>query len=171
MITSPHHLRIRFTGFWSEYNCGLMPRRSGIFCVYRARFDGIGPAGAVRMLELLHVGASEDVNRCLCEEVDRAHWRADLAPQEALMFSYGALAPADLARGEEALVRHHRPRFNAAPQGSFPYGYVAVTLHRHVPMLQRHFAVGIAPQRSLALRALDLIRRGIDLTGWVGRLN
>lgn len=162
-LMSSHHVCLRLSGYWSEYNCGLMPHQSGVFCVYRARFDGAGSA-AVTMLELLHVGAAEDVNQCVCEAIDAACWRSALAAREVLMFSCGVLDPADLARCQDALVRQHRPRLNPAPKGHYPYGYLAVTLHDHAPLLQRRFTVGRPPPGAAGFPGLGLFRRW----GWSG---
>jgi hypothetical protein len=160
---SSHHVCISLSGYWSEYNCGLMPHQSGVFCVYRARFDAAAPAAAT-MLELLHVGAAEDVNRCVHEAVDTGCWRTALAAREVLMFSCGPLDPIDLVRCQDALVRQHRPRLNPAPKGHYPHGYLAVTLRHHTPLLQRRFTVGQPPRGGAGLPGLGLLRRW----GWSG---
>jgi hypothetical protein len=166
---SSTHLRIRFTGYWSQYNCGLMPRRPGVFCVYRARFDDASKSTTMR--ELLYIGTSENVNQCVCDHDDTASWRACLEPDDVLSFSYGSVGASDLPRCEAALVRHHRPRLNHAPKGPYPYGYLSLTLHHRTPLLQRAFAVGMPPERSLAWHGVDLLRRGLGLFRVFNRLN
>jgi hypothetical protein len=153
---------IRFSGYWSEYNCGLLPRRSGIFCVYRAHFDDQSKTTTMR--ELLHIGASVNVNGCLADHPQAAQWRACLEPTDSLSFSFGPVPLAELAACETALVMQHRPRCNEAVAAVFPFGRLSLKLTHRTPLLQRRFTVGSDhPGVGVASRfVVCWLRRGLD---------
>jgi hypothetical protein len=133
-------LSIRFSGYWSEYNCGLIPQRPGVFCVYRAHFDD--QSKTTTMLELLHIGSAANVNACLAHHPQTAHWRACLGPTDSLSFTFGAVPLNDLVACETALVMKHRPRCNEAVAAVFPFGCLSLKLNHRTPLLQRRFTVG-----------------------------
>ena len=157
-------LAIKFSGYWSEYNRGLLPRRSGVFCVYRARFDD--QTKATTMHELLHIGAAPNVHECLAEHPQAERWRACLGPGESLSFSFGSVALTDLVACETALVMQHRPRCSAPVPVVFPFGRATLRLTHRTPLLQTRFTVGTAGAGVIRRLGgwLDgpLLRRGLD---------
>ena len=153
-------LTIKFSGYWSEYNRGLMPQRSGVFCVYRAFFDD--QSKTTHMRELLHVGAAPDVHACLAAHPQIAHWRACLGPTDSLSFSYGSVALTDLAACELALVMQHRPRCNTEVPAVFPFGHVVLRLTHRTPLLDTRFAVGAPAPGVIGRLGGPLLRRGLD---------
>jgi hypothetical protein len=153
-------LSIKFSGYWSEYNRGLMPRRSGVFCVYRADFDD--QSKSTTMHELLHIGASPNVHECLADHPQAAQWRACLGPNESLSFSFGSVALPDLAACEMALVMQHRPRCNVAVPTVFAFGRVALKLTHRTPLLHTRFTVGVSGIGVISRLGGPLLRRGMD---------
>ena len=151
---------LRFSGYWSEFNSGLMPRRPGLFCVYRARFDDLDKS--TTMLELLHVGASSNVNQCVTGSRDLARWRSRLAPGEALSFSYSPVAEDDLAACEAEMLLRHRPSMSPALPERFAFGGLALRLDGRTPLLDREFTVGHAVVKGYSGRGSTWLRRGID---------
>lgn len=154
-------LTIKFSGYWSEYNRGLMPPRSGVFCVYRAFFDD--QSKTTHMRELLHVGAAPDVHACLADHPEIARWRACLGPTDSLSFSYGSVPLPDLAACERALVLHHRPRCNTDAPADFPFGAVTLRLTHRTPLLDTRFTVGGPAPGVISRLGGPLLRRGRDL--------
>jgi hypothetical protein len=154
-------LTIKFSGYWSEYNRGLMPRRSGVFCVYRAYFDEQSKSTTMR--ELLHVGAAPNVNDCLVDHPQANQWRACLGPTDSLSFSFGSVALPDLVACELALVMQHRPRCNLAVPEVFPFGPVALKLSHRTPLLDTRFTVGTPLSGVMGWLGRPLLRRGLDL--------
>jgi hypothetical protein len=153
-------LAIKFSGYWSEYNRGLLPRRSGVFCVYRAHFDD--QSKVTTMHELLHIGAAPNVHECLADHPQAAQWRACLGPTESLSFSFGSVAPSDLAACEMALVMQHRPRCNAPVPAVCPFGRVTLKLTHRTPLLQTRFTVGAVGSGVIGRLGGPLLRRGLD---------
>ena len=153
-------LSIKFSGYWSEYNRGLMPRRAGVFCVYRAHFDDQSKTTTMR--ELLHIGAAPNVNECLADHPQAEQWRASLGPTDSLSFSYGSVALPDLVACETALVMQHRPRCNTAVPVVYPFGRAALKLTHRTPLLQTRFTVGAAVPGVVGRLGGPLLRRGLD---------
>lgn len=153
-------LSIKFSGYWSEYNRGLMPRRPGVFCVYRAHFDDQDKT--TTMHELLHIGAAANVNECLVAHPQAEQWRACLGPTDSLSFSFGAVATEDLVACETALVMEHRPRCNPAVPSVFPFGRVSLRLTHRTPLLRTRFTVGAAGSGVIGRLGGPWLRRGLD---------
>ena len=153
-------LTIKFSGYWSEYNRGLMPRRPGVFCVYRACFDDQSKTTTMR--ELLHVGAASNVNECLVDHAQIDRWRVCLMPTESLSFSFGSVALPDLAACELALVMRHRPRCNTEVPAVYPFGRVALKLTHRTPLLHNRFTVGASGPGVIGRLGGPLLRRGLD---------
>jgi len=154
------HVNIRFSGYWSDFNIGLMPRRPGLFCVYRARFDDLDKT--TTMLELLHVGASANVHQSVSHHRDHGRWRTRLGSGESLSFSFGSVAEDDLAACELAMLMRHRPPLSGALPDSFPFGGMTVSLDGRTPLLDRQFTVGTATVGGFSGRGSAWLRRGIE---------
>ena len=154
------HVNIRFSGYWSDFNIGLMPRRPGLFCVYRARFDDLDKT--TTMLELLHVGASANVHQSVSQHRDHGRWRTRLGPGESLSFSFGSVAEDDLAACEAAMLLRHRPSMSPALPERFAFGGLALRLDGRTPLLDREFTVGHAVVKGYSGRGSTWLRRGID---------
>lgn len=152
-------LSIKFSGYWSEYNRGLLPRRSGVFCVYRAYFDDQSKTTTMR--ELLHIGAAPNVHACLADHPQADRWRACLGPTDSLSFSFGSVALPDLVACELALVMQHRPRCNAEV-AVYPFGHVALKLTHRTPLLQTRFTVGSPMSGVIGRLGGSLLRRGLE---------
>jgi hypothetical protein len=159
-VQSLSTLSIKFSGYWSEYNRGLMPRRSGVFCVYRAYFDDQSKTTTMR--ELLHIGAAVNVNEHLADPAQAEAWRACLGPTDSLSFSFGAVALQDLVACEMALVMAHRPRCNTAVPAVFPFDRVALKLTHRTPLLHTRFTVGSPMAGVVGRLCVPLLRRGLD---------
>ncbi|WP_310461612.1 hypothetical protein [Sphaerotilus sp.] len=153
-------LSIKFSGYWNEYNRGLMPRRSGVFCIYRAFFDDQSKTTTMR--ELLYVGAAPNVNECLVDHPQTDRWRACLGPTDSLSFSFGSVALPDLVACEQALVMQHRPRCNAEVPSVYPFGHVALKLTHRTPLLHTRFTVGSPVSGVIGRLGGPLLRRGLD---------
>ena len=153
-----HALSIKFSGYWSEYNRGLLPRRPGVFCVYRAYFDDQSKTTTMR--ELLYIGAAENVHACLAHHPQIGQWRACLGPTDSLSFSYGSVALPDLVVCETALVVQHQPRCNAVGLPDCAVGRVALTLTHRTPLLQTRFTVGAPAAGVLGRFGGPWLRRG-----------
>jgi hypothetical protein len=161
VLMAVHGVSIRFSGYWSEYNCGLMPRRSGIFCVYRAHFDDESKITTMR--ELLYIGAAANVQGCLVDHPQCARWRACLEPTDSLSFSFGSVPPDDLLACETALVMQHRPRCNDAVAVVFPFDRLSLKLTHRTPLLKRRFTVGTDHAQASGGLGAGWLRRWLDL--------
>lgn len=159
-VQSLQSLSIKFSGYWSEYNRGLLPRRSGVFCVYRAYFDD--QAKTTTMHELLYIGAAPNVNECLADHAQAGQWRACLGPTDSLSFSFGSVALTDLAACEMALVMQHRPRCNLSVPTVYSFGRVALKLTHRTPLLHTRFTVGAPGSGVIGRLGGPLLRRGLD---------
>jgi hypothetical protein len=155
-----HDVSIKFSGYWSEYNRGLMPRRAGVFCVYRAHFNDLSKS--TTMLELLYIGGATDVNECLVAHRLAEQWRACLGPDDSLSFSFGSVALTDLAACETALVMQHRPRCNEPAPQVFPFDCLSLKLTHRTPLLQARFSMGSQSSGAMQHFGGRWVRRGLD---------
>lgn len=157
VLMAVHGVSIKFSGYWSEYNCGLIPQRSGVFCVYRAHFDEQSKTTTMR--ELLYIGSAANVNQEVADHPLVNRWRACLEPTDCLSFSFGSVAAPDLVACETALVMQHQPRCNEPVAAVFPFERLSLTLTNRTPLLQRRFTVGTDPSGVLSRLGGDWLRR------------
>lgn len=160
VLMAVQDVSIKFSGYWSEYNRGLMPRRAGVFCVYRAHFNDLSKS--TTMLELLYIGGSPNVHECLAEHRLADQWRACLGPDDSLSFSFGSVALPDLAACETALVMQHRPRCNEAVPQVFPFDGLSLKLTHRTPLLQGRFSIGAGSSGVMHRLSGQWVRRGLD---------
>lgn len=153
-------ISIRFSGYWSEYNCGLMPYRSGVFCVYRGRFDD--RTKVMSVLELLYIGAATDVREHVSEQVLTGRWRETLAPGEILAFNHGPVITSELLPCKMALVMQHRPPQNEPQPEVFPFGALSLRLSGKVPLLSTRVNVAAVTSGAAPRSSAGLLQRGLD---------
>lgn len=113
---------LNFRGYRREENWGLLPSKSGIYCVYAATLDG--KTGKLKNGRLLYIGESDDIRRRVPEKPKRRRdkWARELNSKEVLCVSYTEIENEDdRERAEAAMIYHHEPPCNEEYTDSFPF--------------------------------------------------
>ena len=86
---------LNFRGYRLEEDWGLLPSKSGIYCVYAATPDG--KTGRLKNGRLLYIGESDDIRRRVPEKPKRRRdkWVKELSDDEILCVSYAEIEDED----------------------------------------------------------------------------
>lgn len=106
-----------FKGFFS--NVSSLPSSSGVYCVYRGKYDG--SSDSVKLYELLYIGKAIDIRQRHTNHENFGEWKRNLKIGEQLWYSYADEAQSNLVRCEAALIYLNQPRCNHAGKDSFRY--------------------------------------------------
>ena len=102
-------------------NTSSLPSLSGVYCVYRGKFDV--SSDSVTLYELIYIGQAADIRQRHMNHESLAEWKRSLKPGEQLWYSYAEVALASLDRCEAALIFLNQPN-------NYHYHQVERTVHK-----------------------------------------
>ena len=133
---------LNFRGYRLEENWGLLPSKSGIYCVYAATPDG--KTGKLKNGRLLYIGESDNIRRRVLEKPKRRRdkWVKELSGDEILCVSYAEIEDEDdRERAEAAMIYHHEPPCNEEYTDSFPFNRTRIRTGGKRAKLTKQFTV------------------------------
>ena len=133
---------LNFRGYRLEEDWGLLPSKSGIYCVYAATPDG--KTGRLKNGRLLYIGESDDIRRRVPEKPKRRRdkWVKELSGDEILCVSYAEIEDEDdRERAEAAMIYHHEPPCNEEYTDSFPFNRTRIRTGGKRAKLTKQFTV------------------------------
>ena len=110
---------LNFEGYWRESELAVIPKSSGVYCVYTCRHDP--QRNLVNIRSLIYIKGAEDVAASIAQSENLSKWRKHLREGEQLCFSVATVEPSDLTRVEAGLIFHHKPPQESEYQDSFPF--------------------------------------------------
>lgn len=164
-------IHLNFQGYWRDCRRSGVPRRPGVFCVYRCRVDEEN--GTLTAIQLLYIGQAINAREAIVRHSRRKEWADHLQAGEELGFSF---APAILDRHAAvmALVDRHDPICNRGEPPAlepedprFPRQPISVLLSGRIQLLNYSFTAFDFREVSLRTVLPQQPRLAMDLLNWV----
>lgn len=106
---------LKYEGYYR--NPQDMPHVSGLYSVYRGRYDSV--TRRVTLRELLYIGKAEDINKRHENHENKTEWERCLLKDECLWYAYAQLPITELNRAESAMIYSAKPICNQSGKESF----------------------------------------------------
>lgn len=111
---------IQFEGYWLEKNKAGIPAKSGVYMVYRSKYDVV--SDKVTLLEIIYIGQSSNVKGRIANHERLPDFEQTLSLGETLSYVFAPVMSQDLDVVEKALIIAQRPRLNEQNQSSIDFG-------------------------------------------------
>jgi len=111
---------IQFEGYWLEKNKAGIPAKSGVYMVYRSKYNEV--SDTVALLEIIYIGQSSDVNSRVANHDRLSDFQQTLNLGETLSYAFAPVLSQDLDVVEKALIIAQKPRLNEQIQSSIDFG-------------------------------------------------
>lgn len=126
-------------GYWRDVNKSGLPKVSGVYFVYEAKFNE--QAQTVSLLRLLYIGESDDINNRVANHERYEDWKRLVNVGNTLCFSAGPVSGNDRFRVEAAYIFHHKPPLNVEYKNNFPFDQTRVISSGKTALLTTDFTV------------------------------
>ena len=110
---------ILFEGYWLERNKEDVPARSGVYLVYRGKYNQ--EKNKVDLNEIIYIGQSVNMRQRIVNHDHIRLFESSLENGETLCYSCAAIDDADLDIVENALIIAQKPRLNETKQSNLDY--------------------------------------------------
>lgn len=130
---------LTFNGYWREPNISGIPKKRGIYLVYRCLFDK--EEKTVDLKQLLYIGQAEDANKRVESHEKWVEWKLYLKSNEQICCSFAEVASDVLTRTEAALIFKHKPPCNETYKKSFPFPFTTVLSTGACALISINFSV------------------------------
>lgn len=131
--------RQEFKGYCRYKDRGGIPKKSGVYCVYRGAYNSSNDK--VFLNQLLYIGQAKNMNERLEKHEKLTKWEKYLKLGEEIIFSYTELELAGLDRFEAAMIYEHKPPVNEEYTNNFPYDSAMVYTSGRNALLKEYFTV------------------------------
>lgn len=128
-----------YTGYWRYKNRGGVPKKSGVYCVYRGTYNSSNDT--VSLKQLLYIGQAKNMNERIENHEKLTTWEHYLKLGEEIIFSCTELGMSDLNRFEAAMIYEHKPPVNEEYMNNFPYDSTTVYTSGRNALLKEYFTV------------------------------
>ena len=110
---------ISFDGYWLEKNKKGVPSKSGVYIVYRCKYDI--DTNTVNLQEIIYIGQSTDINERIVNHDHIELFKDTLLDGETLCYACAQIDETDLDVVEGALIIAQKPRLNMVRNTSIDY--------------------------------------------------
>ena len=110
---------IQFDGYWLEQNKANVPERSGVYLVYRGKYDQVEKI--VKLYEIIYIGQSVDMRQRIVSHDHLDKFKKTLENGETLCYSCASVDENDLDIIENALIIAQKPRLNDYKQSGLNF--------------------------------------------------
>ena len=110
---------IQFEGYWLEQNKMDVPAKSGVYMVYRGKYNV--EKRFVELYEILYIGQSVNMRDRIVNHDHIKAFTTSLYPGESLCYSCAVVDETDLDIVENALIIAQKPRLNETIRNDLDY--------------------------------------------------
>ena len=110
---------IQFEGYWLERNKNDVPAKSGVYLVYRGKYNQRN--NSVDLSEIIYIGQSVNMRERIVNHDHIQSFESVLNFGETLCYSCAAVDKNDLDIVENALIIAQTPRLNDTKQSNLDY--------------------------------------------------
>lgn len=110
---------IQFEGYWLERNKKDVPAKSGVYFVYRGKYNQ--EKNSVDLYDIIYIGQSVNMRERILNHDHIEAFENALNYGETLCYSCAAVDESDLDLVENALIIAQKPRLNEVKQSNLDY--------------------------------------------------
>lgn len=110
---------IQFEGYWLEKNKAGIPAESGVYMVYRSKYDV--KSDFVTLLDIIYIGQSENVNSRIANHDRLNDFLKSLGTDETLSYAFAPILSKDIDVVEKALIIAQKPPLNEQIRSSIDF--------------------------------------------------
>lgn len=110
---------IQFEGYWLERNKKDVPAKSGVYMVYRGKYNSV--KNSVDLYEIIYIGQSVNMRDCIMNHDHIQAFQNTLNIGETLCYSCAAVDKKDLDIVENALIIAQKPQLNETRLSGLDY--------------------------------------------------
>jgi len=132
-------ISVKFDGYWRDEKKGVIPEKSGVYCVYECTHNVQGKTISIH--KLIYVGESDNVNYRIANHAKYKDWLGHVQKGNELCFSFGGVDSIDRGRAEAAIIYKHKPPENDEYKDSFPFDKTTMSLSGQNSLLNTNFTV------------------------------
>lgn len=108
---------VTFKGYRRNCNAATLPDYSGIYMIYRCRYNQ--DTDTVTLQELFYIGQSKNINHEVNYHVRHDEFLKEAKDGEEICYAYAKIPEASLDIVENALIFSQKPRLNAKLKDNF----------------------------------------------------
>ncbi|MCF0220111.1 MAG: GIY-YIG nuclease family protein [Muribaculaceae bacterium] len=101
---------IEFQGYWRDANKDGIPSESGVYLVYRSRYNN--ETNTIGLIEIIYIGQSNDVHDRIVNHDQRKSFEETLKAGEELAFAIAPILEEELDIVEQSLIFAQKPELN-----------------------------------------------------------
>lgn len=116
--------QIYFKGYWREVNKAGLPTFTGVYAVYRCRYDKT--TDKVKLIEIIYIGQADDIRKRHANHDKLTSFKSLLQPGEELCYSCAEVDSRSLDMVENALIFAQKPRLNTELVNSYSHNSVHI---------------------------------------------
>lgn len=121
-----NNFNLNFEGYWRDCNKGGLPTYSGIYFVYRCRYNEQNDT--VTLIDIIYIGQAENIHDRHINHEKEELFKNQLLPGEEICISC-APVESNLDVVENALIFAQKPILNEKGKDRFLYGEVHLSLN------------------------------------------
>lgn len=110
---------VNFKGYWLDENKGSIPNSSGVYLVYRCKFNET--VNKVSLIEIIYIGQATDLQERIKNHDKRVSFLSTCKNQEKLCYSIAEIESQNLNIIENALIFAQQPGLNEQYKDNFNY--------------------------------------------------
>lgn len=125
---------LNFEGYWRDINKGGLPTYSGIYTVYRCRYND--DVDTVSLIEIIYIGQAENIRDRHKNHEKLELFKTQLKSEEELCYSCSQVDKGSLDLVENALVFAQKPRLNDQLREKYNYKPARFKLDGRVALMK-----------------------------------
>lgn len=110
---------LKFKGYWLDENRSGIPSISGIYLVYRCKYNS--DSDTVTLIEILYIGQAQNLNERHMDHEKRNDFLKQCKTDETICYSVAEVNSQDLNVVENALIFAQKPPLNDKYKDNFNY--------------------------------------------------
>jgi hypothetical protein len=106
-----------FQGYWRDENKDGIPSTSGVYIVYRGRYNNA--SNTIGLIEIIYIGQSDNVHDRIMNHEKRNLFEEKLLEGEELVYSFAPVKKDDLDTVEQSMIFAQKPVLNEKNKDSY----------------------------------------------------
>ena len=126
--------QLKIEGFWREIHKSGIPKKSGIYMVYRCTYNAL--ENTVDPKDIMYIGQAENANDRVGNHEKLPDFQKELKDGEELCYSFAEVNKKDLDVVENALVFMQKPKVNDYLKDSYTHNEASFLIQGYANCLK-----------------------------------